>query len=103
VVLGIRLDKERLAKALDVDPGHAHADVVPAVADRVVITLATAVFQSKKTGTFLNFPLKAGQFRNVPVYPTYRFIRCWLPTPRICQPYPEARLRVIIRGKSPVR
>jgi RNA-directed DNA polymerase len=28
---------------------------------------------------------------------------CWLPTPRICHPYPEARLRVIIQGKSPVR
>lgn len=27
----------------------------------------------------------------------------WLPTPRICQPYPEARLRVMIQGKSPVR
>ncbi len=28
---------------------------------------------------------------------------CWLPTPRICQPYPEARLAVMIQGKSPVR
>lgn len=27
----------------------------------------------------------------------------WLPVPCICQPYPEQRLRVIIRGKSPVR
>lgn len=27
----------------------------------------------------------------------------WLPMPRICQPYPEQRLAVIIRGKSPVR
>jgi RNA-directed DNA polymerase len=27
----------------------------------------------------------------------------WLPLPRICQPYPDVRLRVIIRGKSPVR
>jgi RNA-directed DNA polymerase len=27
----------------------------------------------------------------------------WLPSPRICQPYPEQRLAVIIRGKSPVR
>jgi retron-type reverse transcriptase len=27
----------------------------------------------------------------------------WLPTPRICQPYPAARLAVIIQGKSPVR
>jgi hypothetical protein len=27
----------------------------------------------------------------------------WLPTPRICQPYPESRLAVIIRGKSLVR
>jgi len=27
----------------------------------------------------------------------------WLPFPRICQPYPEARLRVMIQGKSPVR
>jgi RNA-directed DNA polymerase len=32
-----------------------------------------------------------------------RIAECWLPTPRICQPYPEARLRVIIQGKSPVR
>ena len=27
----------------------------------------------------------------------------WLPLPRVCHPYPEQRLRVIIRGKSPVR
>jgi RNA-directed DNA polymerase len=27
----------------------------------------------------------------------------WFPLPRICQPYPDVRLRVIIRGKSPVR
>jgi hypothetical protein len=27
----------------------------------------------------------------------------WLPTPRICQPYPERRLAVMIQGKSPVR
>jgi len=27
----------------------------------------------------------------------------WLPTPRICQPYPDVRLRVMIQGKSPVR
>jgi hypothetical protein len=27
----------------------------------------------------------------------------WLPSPRICQPYPEPRLAVIIQGKSPVR
>jgi group II intron reverse transcriptase/maturase len=32
-----------------------------------------------------------------------RIASCWLPTPRICHPYPEARLRVIIQGKSPVR
>jgi RNA-directed DNA polymerase len=32
-----------------------------------------------------------------------RIAACWLPTPRICQPYPDARLRVIIQGKSPVR
>jgi len=27
----------------------------------------------------------------------------WLPTPRICHPYPEERLAVILQGKSPVR
>ena len=27
----------------------------------------------------------------------------WLPLPRVCQPYPEQRLSVIIQGKSPVR
>ena len=27
----------------------------------------------------------------------------WLPLPHICHPYPEQRLAVIIRGKSPVR
>lgn len=32
-----------------------------------------------------------------------RIAACWLPTPRICHPYPDARLRVIIQGKSPVR
>jgi RNA-directed DNA polymerase len=32
-----------------------------------------------------------------------RIAACWLPNPRICQPYPDARLRVIIQGKSPVR
>jgi len=29
--------------------------------------------------------------------------RTWLPRPAICQPYPHERLRVMIRGKSPVR
>jgi group II intron reverse transcriptase/maturase len=32
-----------------------------------------------------------------------RIASCWLPTPCICQPYPEARLAVMIQGKSPVR
>ena len=32
-----------------------------------------------------------------------RIVAQWLPVPRICQPYPEVRLAVIIQGKSPVR
>jgi RNA-directed DNA polymerase len=32
-----------------------------------------------------------------------RLAECWLPVPRIYQPYPEQRLSVIIPGKSPVR
>jgi len=32
-----------------------------------------------------------------------RIARYWLPFPRICHPYPEERLCVIIQGKSPVR
>jgi RNA-directed DNA polymerase len=32
-----------------------------------------------------------------------RLAACWLPKPCICHPYPEARLAVIIQGKSPVR
>jgi group II intron reverse transcriptase/maturase len=32
-----------------------------------------------------------------------RIAACWLPDPWICQPYPEGRLAVITRGKSPVR
>jgi group II intron reverse transcriptase/maturase len=32
-----------------------------------------------------------------------RIASCWLPRPCICQPYPEARLAVMIQGKSPVR
>ena len=32
-----------------------------------------------------------------------RIADAWLPLPRICQPYPEARLAVIIQGKNPVR
>lgn len=32
-----------------------------------------------------------------------RIAASWLPTPRIIHPYPDARLRVIIQGKSPVR
>jgi hypothetical protein len=32
-----------------------------------------------------------------------RIVDRWLPTPRICHPYPEARLAVMIQGKSPVR
>jgi len=32
-----------------------------------------------------------------------RIADAWLPIPRICHPYPEARLCVIIQGKSPVR
>jgi hypothetical protein len=32
-----------------------------------------------------------------------RIASCWLPTSRIYQSSPEARLAVIIQGKSPVR
>jgi RNA-directed DNA polymerase len=32
-----------------------------------------------------------------------RLVARWLPSPRICQPYPSERLYVIIQGKSPVR
>ena len=32
-----------------------------------------------------------------------RIVECWLPNPRICHPYPSARLAVMIQGKSPVR
>jgi RNA-directed DNA polymerase len=32
-----------------------------------------------------------------------RIATCWLPLPRICQPYPEVRFAVMIQGKSPVR
>lgn len=32
-----------------------------------------------------------------------RLAGCWLPVPRICQPYPERRVAVMIQGKSPVR
>ena len=32
-----------------------------------------------------------------------RIAEQWLPPPRICHPYPSARLAVIIQGKSPVR
>jgi RNA-directed DNA polymerase len=32
-----------------------------------------------------------------------RIAKAWLPYPRICHPYPEERLCVIIQGKSPVR
>jgi hypothetical protein len=32
-----------------------------------------------------------------------RIANPWLPTPRIYHPYPEARLAVMIQGKSPVR
>jgi RNA-directed DNA polymerase len=32
-----------------------------------------------------------------------RLVARWLPSPRICQPYPSERLRVLIQGKSPVR
>jgi RNA-directed DNA polymerase len=32
-----------------------------------------------------------------------RLVARWFPSPRICHPYPAARLAVIIQGKSPVR
>jgi len=32
-----------------------------------------------------------------------RIAACWLPSPAICHPYPNERLAVMIRGKSPVR
>jgi RNA-directed DNA polymerase len=32
-----------------------------------------------------------------------RIVKQYLPNPRICQPYPEQRLCVILQGKSPVR
>jgi group II intron reverse transcriptase/maturase len=32
-----------------------------------------------------------------------RLIERWLPTPRICHPYPEQRLAAMLQGRSPVR
>jgi hypothetical protein len=32
-----------------------------------------------------------------------QLIKRWLPLPRICHPYPDERLAVMIQGKSPVR
>ena len=32
-----------------------------------------------------------------------RLVKQWLPYPRVCHPYPEQRLAVITRGRSPVR
>lgn len=32
-----------------------------------------------------------------------RIATCWLLKPRICQPYPDVRLAVIIQGKSRMR
>jgi RNA-directed DNA polymerase len=32
-----------------------------------------------------------------------QLIARWLPIPRICHPYPEQRLAVMLQGKSPVR
>ena len=32
-----------------------------------------------------------------------RHVGQWFPIPRICHPYPAARLAVMIQGKSPVR
>ena len=32
-----------------------------------------------------------------------RLVKRWIPSPRVFHPYPEQRLAVIIRGRSPVR
>jgi group II intron reverse transcriptase/maturase len=42
--------------------------------------------------------------RGRPSWPAYNAITAqWLPFPRVCHPYPEQRLAVMIQGKSPVR
>lgn len=46
---------------------------------------------------------RRSQRRSVAWAKMNRIARQWLPFPRVCHPYPEERLRVIIRGKSPVR
>jgi RNA-directed DNA polymerase len=49
-----------------------------------------ALNRRSQTGTVTEARLKA-------------IVAAWLPMPRICQPYPDVRLAVRIRGKSPVR
>jgi RNA-directed DNA polymerase len=46
---------------------------------------------------------RRSQRGSVPWAKMTRIARFWLPFPRVCQPYPEERLCVIIQGKSPVR
>jgi group II intron reverse transcriptase/maturase len=46
---------------------------------------------------------RRSQTGNVTEAKLKRIADIWLPTPRICQPYPERRLVVMIQGKSPVR
>jgi hypothetical protein len=46
---------------------------------------------------------RRSQRRSVTWAKMNRIARYWLPYPRVCHPYPEDRLCVIIQGKSPVR
>jgi group II intron reverse transcriptase/maturase len=46
---------------------------------------------------------RRSQRRSVTWAKMNRIARYWLPFPRVCHPYPEDRLCVIIQGKSPVR
>jgi len=46
---------------------------------------------------------RRSQTGNVTEAKLKRIADIWLPAPRICQPYPESRLAVMIQGKSPVR
>jgi hypothetical protein len=66
-------------------------------------TAAMWAFRSHLTRLWQAALNRRSQRRSVTWKRMNRIARFWLPFPRVCHPYPEQRLCVIIQGKSPVR
>ena len=77
--------------------GHARYFAVPCNGARV------KAFRFKVAGLWYSTLCRRSQKKRLTWERMSRLINRWLPTPRICHPYPDRRLSVTTRGKSRMR